>query len=216
MQRAREEDGAHRLASAFVVKVALSAPSASGRAFADTWADLIGAYAAGCSRRTTGRVRDAFSDVVNDLCFEQVEQSARRASAARAEAYQLAAAYAPEAALAPGAAPPPSDFRVMMHIPRRGIALSALVVGCEICFVAGAIVHGDAELCLDRRRCPRTLSLCAHRVVRVGQLQGQCPRPLVARRLGSNRQPSQYRLPYQRESVAHPRDCRRRDRLQDF
>ena len=41
LQRAREEDGAHRISSEIVAKVALSAPSASSRAFADAWADPI-------------------------------------------------------------------------------------------------------------------------------------------------------------------------------
>ena len=52
LRQARERDGAHRLTSEFVAKVALAAPSASERSFADAWADLIGAGAAGCSRRT--------------------------------------------------------------------------------------------------------------------------------------------------------------------
>ena len=128
LRQARERDGAHRLTSEFVAKVALAAPSASERFFADAWADLIGAGAAGCSRRTIGRVRDAFSDVVNELYLKQVEESAQRARAARL----LAVASSPAAALAPGAACAPSRGR-SSKVLQHSVWASACALGRGFC-----------------------------------------------------------------------------------
>jgi hypothetical protein len=81
LQRARDDEPAHRITAELVAKVALSAPSSSARAFADAWADLSGVGAVGCSRRTIGRVRDAFSEAVKELYSEQVGRAARRSRA---------------------------------------------------------------------------------------------------------------------------------------
>ena len=67
LQRSSGDDDARRMASAFAAKVAPSTQPASARALADARADLIGAGAVGCSRRTIGRARDALREVVKDF-----------------------------------------------------------------------------------------------------------------------------------------------------
>jgi hypothetical protein len=106
LQRARDDEPAHCITAEFVAKVALSAPSSSSRAFADAWADLIGVGAVGCSRRTIGRVRDAFSEVVKELYLDQVERAARRSRAAETL----------ETARALGAGSRLADFVVLLHL----------------------------------------------------------------------------------------------------
>ena len=54
----------NRMSPEFVAKVALSVPSASARGFEASWQELVGTDAAGCSRRTIARIRDAFVEVV--------------------------------------------------------------------------------------------------------------------------------------------------------
>ena len=104
LQQARERDGSHRVTAAFVARIALSAPSASSRAFADAWSDVVGAASAICSRRSIGRVRDAFTYVVKDLYFSRLQEEAR-------DAFAAAAALASSAASAP-AARLPTAFEV--------------------------------------------------------------------------------------------------------
>ena len=111
LQLARERDGPRRMTAAFVAKVALASPSASSRAFAETWADLVGSGAAGCSRRTIGRVRDAFSSVIKDIYLDQLEESARLAALALA----CPSALAPGSASALASAVAPATFAVVLH-----------------------------------------------------------------------------------------------------
>ena len=71
---------AHRVASAFVCKVALSSLLSSATAFAEALRDLIGDGL--CSRRTMSRIRDAFAGVVVEMSNVRLAQAVVAATSA--------------------------------------------------------------------------------------------------------------------------------------
>ena len=77
-------ESAHRTTAHFLTKVALSRPSMSARSFDDTWVDLVGTGASGCSRTTVSKIRSCFAEVLKKQSLQQVRSSA--AASARATA----------------------------------------------------------------------------------------------------------------------------------
>ena len=115
LQQAREHDVSHRITAAFVAHIALSAPSDSSRAFANAWSDAVGVATAACSRRSIGRVRDAFTYVVKDLYFSRLQEEARDAFAAAAALASPAASAPAATAIEVAASFAPPCFAALLH-----------------------------------------------------------------------------------------------------
>ena len=69
----KQTQSQNRMSPEFVAKVALSVPSASARGFEAAWQELVGTDAAGCSRGTSTRIRDAFVEVVKGIAVQRVQ-----------------------------------------------------------------------------------------------------------------------------------------------
>lgn len=76
----------NKMTPAFLARVALSWPSTSARAFSNAWRDLVGVGAAGCSRTTISKIKDAFAEVVKGISVDQARLAGTSAAAASSAA----------------------------------------------------------------------------------------------------------------------------------